>query len=72
MSSPPGKKCRTWEWPGNKGNCRQSLNTAWLIMYSPYLRHLRERLAHGGRHASAVKQTFAAFCVPVYTTVSMS
>ena len=37
-------------------NCRQSLNTAWLIMYSPHLRHLRERLAHGGRHASAVKQ----------------
>ena len=28
MSSPPGKKCSTWERPGNKANCRQSLNTA--------------------------------------------
>ena len=56
MSSPPGKKCSTCKWPGNKANCRQSLNTAWLIMHSPYLRHLRERLAHGGRHTSAVKQ----------------
>ena len=26
------------------------MNTAWLVMHRPYLRHLRERLADGGRH----------------------
>ena len=26
---------------------RQSLNTAWFLMHSPYLRHLSERPANG-------------------------
>ena len=41
--------------------CRLSLNTTWLVMHSPYLGHLRERLADGSRHASAVKQ---GLCMP--------
>ena len=46
--------------PGTRvtlANCRQSLNTACLVMHSPYLRHLNERLADGGQHASAAKQS---------------
>ena len=36
---------------------RKSLNTAWLVMDSSYLRNLRERPIDGGRHhTSVVKQ----------------
>ena len=37
-------------------NCGPSLNTAWLVVHSPYLRHLRE-IADEGRYARiAIKQ----------------
>ena len=34
-------------------NCRLSLNTAWLFMHVPYLRHLRE-IADGVHHPSVM------------------
>ena len=33
-----------------------SLNTAWLVMHSPYLKYLRERRTDGDCHAADVKQ----------------
>ena len=41
-------------------NSRLCLNTPWLVLRSPYLRHLRET-ADGVCHASAVKQ---GLCMP--------
>ena len=52
-------------------NCRLSVNTAWLVAHSPYLRHLRG-IADGVRHPSAMgrRRVSAAFCFqPLYTTV---
>ena len=51
-------------------NCciqRLSLNAAWLIMYSPYMRHLREIL-EGSHHASAMKENL---CHHLYSLSSL-
>jgi len=47
------------------------LNTAWLVVHSPYFRHLRE-IADGSRIASAMKQNFCRLLrsACVYITVS--
>ena len=50
-------------------NCRLSLNTAWVVMHSPYLRHFRE-VADGARHSSAMDQrrrVSAPFCFQLST-----
>ena len=50
--------------------CRQGLNTAWLVMHSPYLRHLKEGLQMGITVHQLWSRISVAFCVqPVYTAV---
>ena len=44
-------------------NCSLSLKTAWLVMHSPYLRHLSE-MANGGCYASAMKQNLCRLLHP--------
>ena len=54
--------------------CRPSLNTAWIIMQSPYLWNLR-KIADGSHHTPAVKQSLGHLlcpaslhiCQPLYT-----
>ena len=49
------------------------MNTAWLVMHSPYLRHLREETVDGCCHASAMEQDPllpSVFSQSIYTTGS--